>query len=313
MARAYGSRAQLALAFESTYGTPPASGYLALPFASTTLDDAQPRSDSELLGFGRDPQDSVLEGLTVGGEVVVPLDSVALGHWLKLIFGAPTTTGSGPYTHTYVSGAASIPSASIEIGTPEVPQFRMFAGVRADGFRLQMQRTGLMQVRIPLMGQSVDPSTTTQAGTPTATSGARFSGFQGSIAKDGSALGSIQSAELSFSNGLEAVDTIRADGLIEGVDPTMCSFNASLQARFTSTALYDDAVAGTAMELAFAHTISAGVSLTITAQRAHLERPATPINGPGGIQQAFTAKGAKDTSPARMLTVVLVNGVASYA
>ncbi len=37
MARAQGSRAQMALAFETTDGTPPVSGFTKMPFASTTL------------------------------------------------------------------------------------------------------------------------------------------------------------------------------------------------------------------------------------------------------------------------------------
>ena len=37
MARAQGARAQMALAFETTYGTPPAGGFTKMPFASTTL------------------------------------------------------------------------------------------------------------------------------------------------------------------------------------------------------------------------------------------------------------------------------------
>ena len=37
MARAQGARAQMALAFETVYGTPPASGYTRVPFASTSL------------------------------------------------------------------------------------------------------------------------------------------------------------------------------------------------------------------------------------------------------------------------------------
>ena len=55
MARAQGARAQMALAFETTYGTAPASGYTKMPFASTTLGAEQPLIDNELLGFGRDP------------------------------------------------------------------------------------------------------------------------------------------------------------------------------------------------------------------------------------------------------------------
>jgi hypothetical protein len=37
MARAQGARAQMALAFETTYGTPPAGGFTKMPFASTSL------------------------------------------------------------------------------------------------------------------------------------------------------------------------------------------------------------------------------------------------------------------------------------
>ena len=44
MARAHGARAQMALAFETVYGTPPASGYRLMPFARTTLGAEQPPS-----------------------------------------------------------------------------------------------------------------------------------------------------------------------------------------------------------------------------------------------------------------------------
>ena len=55
MARAQGARAQMALAFETVYGTAPASGYTRVPFASTSLGAEQPLLTSELLGYGRDP------------------------------------------------------------------------------------------------------------------------------------------------------------------------------------------------------------------------------------------------------------------
>ncbi len=51
MARAQGARAQMALAFETTYGAPPASGFTRMPFASTSLGSEQPLLNSELLGY----------------------------------------------------------------------------------------------------------------------------------------------------------------------------------------------------------------------------------------------------------------------
>jgi hypothetical protein len=48
MARAQGARALMALAFETTYGTPPGSGFTRMPFASTSLGAEQPLLNSEL-------------------------------------------------------------------------------------------------------------------------------------------------------------------------------------------------------------------------------------------------------------------------
>ena len=53
MARAQGARALMALAFETTYGTPPVGGFTRMPFASTSLGAEQPLLNSELLGYGR--------------------------------------------------------------------------------------------------------------------------------------------------------------------------------------------------------------------------------------------------------------------
>jgi hypothetical protein len=102
MARAQGARALMALAFETTYGTPPASGFTRMPFASTTLGAEQPLLNSELLGYGRDPLAPIKDAVTADGDVVVPIDAEAFGFWLKAAFGAPTTTGSGRALHPRV-------------------------------------------------------------------------------------------------------------------------------------------------------------------------------------------------------------------
>jgi hypothetical protein len=110
MARAQGARAQMALAFETVYGTAPATGYRFVPFASTTLGSEQPLLASELLGYGRDPQAPLRDAFTADGDVVIPIDVENFGLWLKGAFGSPVTTGTVQKVHTFQSGGWTLPS-----------------------------------------------------------------------------------------------------------------------------------------------------------------------------------------------------------
>lgn len=312
MARAMGARAGLALAFESVYGTAPASGYFQIPFASTTLGTEQPLIDNELLGYGRDPLAPSRDAITSDGNVVIPLDVVAIGYWLKALFGAPTTTGTTPKTHTFASGGWTLPSLSIEKQLPDVPQFEMFSGVVADKLSLTMRRSGLLQATIDLIAQGSVTAIATAAGTPTAVTLQRFGHFNGAIKRNGSAIANIESAEINYMNNLDRIETIRSDGKIDGLDPSMAAMNGKLTARFADTTLFDQAVAGTSCSLEFSWTISASASLTIQVHEVYLPRPRVEIPGPGGIKADFDWQAAKAVSPGRMATAILVNTTASY-
>lgn len=313
MARAYGSRAELALAFESTYGTAPASGYTKLPFATSGLSSEQPLVDSELLGYGRDPLAPTKDAVVADGDVVIPVDVDGIGFWLKAAFGAPTTTGTTPKTHTFKSGATSIPSMAIQQGNPEVPNYSMFAGVVLDSLGFRMERSGNLQATASLVAQGETPNTTNQAGTIASLAQLkRFGHFQGAIKRNGAALGSILSGDFTYSNKLDRVETIRADGKIDGADPTMASMTGSLVTRFADTTLRDQASAGTSCSLEFSWTISANENLTITVHEVYLPVPRRSIDGPGGIQATYDWQASLNTAAACMVTAVLKNAVASY-
>lgn len=313
MARAQGANTKFNMAFESTYGTAPVSGYLTMPFASTTLGQEQGLIDNELLGFGRDPVAPSRDAITADGDVVIPVDTDGIGHWLKALLGAPTTTGTTPKIHTFVSGATSIPSLSIEKGLPDVPLFEMYSGARVNQMAFKAERRGLLQATVGLIAQGMASATTTGAGTPTAVALTRFGHFNGAIKRNGAALGSIVSADLTYSNNLDRVETIRSDGKIDGLDPTIASLQGSITARLADTTLIDQAANGTSCSIELSWTIDANRSLVLTAHEVYLPRPRTPIPGPQGLQVEFAFQGAKATSPARMFTAVLTNSIASYA
>ena len=226
MARAQGARAQMALAFETVYGTAPASGYARVPFASTSLGAEQPLITSELLGYGRDPLAPIKDAVTADGDVVLPIDAEAFGFWLKAAFGQPITSGTGPWTHEFRSGGWSLPSMSIETAMPEVPRFAMYSGCVLDQLSWQLQRSGLLTATAKLVAQGETVGTTTAAGTPAEPALKRFGHFNGSITRNGSALGNVVSAEVTYANNLDRIETIRSDGRSRGASrcasPTRC-------------------------------------------------------------------------------------------
>lgn len=312
MARAQGARAQLAAAFESVYGTAPASGYRKMPFASTTLGEEQPLLENELLGYGRDPLAPVKDAITADGNVVVPVDLEAFGVWLKGAFGAAVPTGDGPYTHTFQSGGYSLPSLAIEKAMPEVPHYEMFTGCMVNSLSWTMQRSGLLTATVELIAQGMAADDETAAGTPTDYTLARFGHFNGSIERNGSPLGNVISAEITYSNNLDRIETIRSDGRIDGADPSMAALSGNVVVRFADQTLFNQAIAGDPCELEFAYSLGAGQSLSFTAHAVYLPKPRLEIPGPQGIQATFAWQAAKAASPARMCTAVLVNSVASY-
>lgn len=313
MARQQGAKATMAAVFESTYGTSPASGYTYLPFTSFGLAAGQPLLDDDILGLGRDPQAPIKDALNADGSIGIPLDVEALGYWLKLLFGAPVTTGTTPKVHTFNSGGWTLPSMSIEKQLPDVPTFQMYGGVMADKLNIKLARSGLLGASIDLVAQGESIAASTAAGTPTALALlTRLGHFTASIKRDTVALANIEAAEINYMNNLDRIETIRSDGKIDGLDPSKATMNGSIVARFADTTMQTQAINGTACELEFLWTVSANASLKITVHAVYLPRPRVEVEGPGGIRVTYDWQAAKAISPARMCTVVLTNSVTAY-
>ena len=314
MARAYGANALLLGQFETDYGTPPTTDFIKLPFVSSNLDSEQGLIASNLLGQGRDPSQPIRDVVKVEGDVVVPVDVRNFGHWLRALLGDPTTTGAGPYVHTFASGLAELPSLSIETGNPEVPRYSMSSGIRANSLQMSFARSGAAEATINCIAQGEENDTVSAGGTPTELAITRFNQFQGAIKKNGTALGNVTGAQLTYSNNLERVETIRSDGKIEGTDPAGATLQGTIDVRFADTALLDAASNNTPITLEFSYVIDANKSLMITAHEVYLPKPKLAISGPGGIQATFNWQAAKaSASPYRMLTIALKNDVEAYA
>jgi hypothetical protein len=226
------------------------------------------------------------------------------------------TLSGGGYTHTFVSGAASLPSFSAEIGHANVPAYFVHTGCMLNSMAFNFQRSGAANATLNILAQGETRYTSSQGGTPTSRVYKPFSQFNGSIKRNSVALANITGAQFTYANGMQAVPTIRNDGLIDGVDPTTVNITGSIDVRFADTTLLDDALNNNAIELELAYKMAGldanNFSLTWTFHEVYLPRPRVPISGPGGVQTNFNWQGVYDDALSKSVTVVLKNDVTSY-
>ena len=313
MSRAYGWNASLLIAEESEYGVTPDKNYRKIPFISSSLDSEQNLVSSNVLGLGRDPTQPFQDVTNVDGDIVAPIDMRNIGVWLKAVLGTPETTETdGVYTHDFESGKTSIPSYSLEVGLPEVPQYIRFAGVRANSVAFNFQRSGEAQATLNLMAQSESCDTSTIDTDPQLFSYTRVSQFQGYVKSSGKFLANVTSASVTYSNNLEKVETIRDDGKVEAIDLGVASLSGSVSARYADNVLLDKARSGTPVDLELGYQISDSLKLVITCHEVYLPKPKRSIDGPNGIECSYDFQGAKNDKVGRMITVTLVNDVEEY-
>jgi hypothetical protein len=175
-----------------------------------------------------------------------------------------------------------------------------------------MQRSGLLTATASLVAQGEAIAASSVSGTLAELGMQRFGHFNGTITRNGNALGNIVSAEITYANTLDRVETIRSDGRIDGADPSIAALTGRIEVRFADQVLVTQAINGDPCEMTFAYTLPSGESLTLAAHAVYLPRPRIEIAGPQGVQATFDWQAARDGALGRMCTVTLVNSIEEY-
>jgi len=312
---AQGSAFKLYGKVEATEGTAPTGNWDQFPCFSFGVTASQEMSQDNVLSSGttRDAGDPLYGLIRVEGSGRVPVDTVHFGRWLKLLLGAPVTTGATNYTHTYKAGASTLPTFSFEKAFADITRFEVAKGVRANTLKVSMAPDGAAAADIGLMGLSEATGASTGAGTPVVTAYTRFHNVNGSITKNAVALAAVTGGEFTITNDMEMVAAIRSDFAMEGIDFGQSSASGTITLRFKDHALRTDATNRTAVALAYALTIDSNTSVTFNFPRAFLASQGNPVEGPRGISQAFRFIAAYDGTATTSVSVVYKNQTASYA
>ncbi|MFA8444015.1 hypothetical protein [Yoonia sp.] len=104
---------------------------------------------------------------------------------------------------------------------------------------------------------------------------------------DGVDIGNIVSAELSYQNYLDRIETIRADGKIEGADPSIAAITGTMVVGSCNNTPLKQAIGGHAYVLTFGYARLAGEVLTGSLPRVFLPRPHLEISEPQLVQVTF--------------------------
>ena len=291
-----------------------AGKFVALPVYRYTIGDRRDLVEDKVIGEGRNPGRRLL-GLQRGdGEIEAPMRGQSFGWHLFNMFGVPTTTGAGPFTHAFDSDGEMV-HATFGRGAGANADFADI-GVTYNEMRLRLARSGEAQ-RVTFSCLS---SRETKLGAPLDSAPVvpvdaeeRKMAFDGVLTVNGTPAGDIVDLDLTITHN-RTLDEEAASGdpwplrVLEGD----FDFSGSARFRFEDAGRYDLARAATEFTLGLAWT-SGTETFSLTCRNAIFAADRVPLEGGGVLTITLPITASKPAGGAASVSAVLVNGLAEYA
>lgn len=319
MSQARGYKSTLVIDFEDVFGADPTTPVgLQVPINSWDVKADQSLTAPGTLTGSRNPVAPIRGRVSVGGNAVIPLDYTAFGWWLRAMFGAPTTTGTGAYVHTYKVGDTQ-PSLVAE--KKEVAGVTSYYtkqnGIKVDSLGIKVGDDGEMLANLGIVGASeAATGSTPYDATPTEVGFDRINIDHLSLVQEGgSDIAIVTEIDLNIKFGLDASKYVLKPGgpALGDISEGLISVEGSLTALFTDLTLATKAAAGTESSLAVSFA-SGSNELALTVPELQYKRTGRPISGPEGVMQQLMFQGFYGNhADASVIKAVLTNSVASYA
>lgn len=311
MALKSGLAAQLGVKAESTWGTfvAPTRFY---PLISESLTEEIDRIESEGIVTGLRVLNSAqwaAGNVDVGGDIQTELYQQGMGALLKACFGAVSTTGAGPYTHTFTPGDLTDDHLSVQVGKPDgagTVQPFSFSGMKVTDWELSMEAGGLVTLSTSLVGKQLATSeslATASFGTGAATP---FT-FKHASATIAGGAANVKKLTISGSNGLDSDRRfIGSEYRAEPLEAELREYSGTVDLEFESLTQMNRF--RNATEVALVSTISAGASASLTTtMNVRFDGAIPEVDGRGIVQLSAPYKCIGSTTDASAITAVLIN------
>jgi len=308
-----GALSFLGLGRETAWNTPVAASAF-FPFSSESLKvSIEPIAEAQIRGIlDQSPRYKGL--ITIGGSFSGPVYPSLIGHLLRAALGAPTTTGTGPYTHTFnptqgrFSDSAALPPYSITVGRDGA--IERYSGCVCQSLSFSFAKGGMLTFEAQWIGASYDYPGAPTVALPTDTP---FT-LDALVQRNGVAFGSLQDISIAINNNIEGVRTINNNGgIISRVAWNgMRTIEVSGTADFDNNTLYNDFLAFGNTPWSFEWSQGANTRLTLTFPAMKNLDGSPNVGGEGRITLPFSLSAEYDLATGRAMQAVLVNNVASY-
>ena len=289
-----GTEVLTAIYSEDTFNAVPATpdGKRIYP-TSFSLKTQQARTPSNTLAGTRARREGFLDNETVTGTLQAEIAPEWFGLILKHAIGTVTTTGAGPYTHTFAIGALpagilfEVDHSATITGSG---RYLRHSGSRINSLVMDFAQNGPATFSADILGAHTAPYAAPLDATITDYGHNGFSGFEALITEGGSTLAVCKSIKVTINNNLDGDGYVIGGGgqrvqMAEGYVDVM----ASGSFLFTDAALMNKALAGTETSLVITLTRGSGAGtagnekLTITIPQGKYDKTNPEITGPAGV------------------------------
>ncbi|MGH8083872.1 MAG: phage tail tube protein [Lysobacter sp.] len=306
MPQATGATTKILGLTEDTFNAVPAVPDAQVLYVRTfELNYNAPREQDPTLAGGFRGQLRGVEGRSdVSGSAAVSMAPQSIGFWLKHLIGAPTTTGAGPYVHTFAvgEGALAIPPGimfeqdfSDRIATPG--RFIDWNGNRIESAQFVFNTGAPAQVatfNIRGAGIPSTPAVTIDATPSDAGHSAWVVGNISLVLDDGALEVCIESLTLNWNNNLDTdLYCLNNGGQRHALPEGDLAITGEGVAQFDTPALMLKAFADEDLKVVVTLSRGDGLgtagneSLAITIPLSSMSKSVPPVNGPRGLKQPF--------------------------
>lgn len=141
---------------EDTYGTLNASANgVKIPIISSTIAISQNKTDTNEFDGLYVNALSIAGNYSTSGTITLRMRPKSYGYFLGWFLGAPSTTGTGPYTHTFTANSSTVKSFQMEIGRTDADsgyEFELHKGLVITGIDTPVDIEGQLEVTINVSG-----------------------------------------------------------------------------------------------------------------------------------------------------------------